>query len=114
MLLKLIYPVFIKPSGKDHLVYVPAFKIYTEGTTFDDALLMAHDAVKTMCLEMISDGDALPDAPSKEAALAEAKADADEDFDYSDGKMMFVEITISNSADENEKEQMDIIYTDGF
>lgn len=112
--MKLTYPVFIKPKGKDYLVYVPVFKIYTEGTTFDDAVLMAHDAVKTMCLEMISDGDALPDAPSKEIALAEAKADADEDFDYSDGKMMFVEITVNESADENEIEQVDIIYSEGF
>lgn len=112
--MKLIYPVFIKPSGKDHLVYVPAFKIYTEGTTFNDAVLMAHDAIKTMCMEMIDTGETLPETPSKEAALAEAKADADEDFDYSDGMMVFVEITVNESADENEMSQVDIIYTDGF
>lgn len=112
--MKLTYPVFIKPKGKDHLVYVPIFKIYTEGTTFNDAIVMAHDAIKTMCMEMIDTGETLPETPSKEAALAEAKDDADEDFDYSDGSMLFVEIKVNESNDDSEKSQVDIIYADWF
>ena len=39
------YPVFIKQVGKDFLVYVPDWEIYTEGYSFVDAIKMARDAI---------------------------------------------------------------------
>ena len=46
--MKHVYPIIITPpeqGEKDYLVYVPDFDINTEGTSLDDALFMARDAI---------------------------------------------------------------------
>lgn len=87
--MKTAYPVFIKQSGNEYLVFVPDMDIYTEGTDFADAISMARDAIGCRTL----DADP-PVASDYAAAMKKAKADADEDFDFSDGVLTLVDIDV--------------------
>ena len=88
--MKRVYPVFIKKSGDDYLVFLPDFKLYTEGKNEFDAINMARDAIALYGLDM--EKNLLPEPSDSERAYAIAKEDADEDFDYSDGMLTFVDV----------------------
>lgn len=89
---RIAYPVFIKKSGEDYLVYVPDLDIYTEGRSLPDAIFMARDAIGTTWTSYEDAGKEFPEASSSEEAVKKAKNDADEDFDYSDGILTFVDV----------------------
>lgn len=86
------YPVFIKQNAGDHLVFVPDLEIYTEGTSFEDAIAMARDAIGLKGITYEDDGRELPERSDPVLALKKAKEDADEDFDYSDGILTYVDV----------------------
>lgn len=86
------YPAFIKQDASTFLVYIPDLEIYTEGTSFPDAIVMARDAIGMKWLDANDDGRNIPQASTAEEAIVKAKEDADEDFDYSDGILTFVDI----------------------
>ncbi len=86
--MKSAYPTFIAQDGKDFLVYVPDLDIYTEGTSFTDAIDMARDAIGLKGM----DDNHLPEPSSYAEAMDKAKADADEDFDFSTGTLTFVDV----------------------
>ena len=87
------YPVFIKQSGKDFLVYIPDLNGYTEGKSIADAIAMARDYIGLMGIDKQADGESLPDASDYEAAIKKAKANADV-FDYSDGLLTMVDVNL--------------------
>ena len=90
--MKKAYPVFIKQSGKDYLVYVPDMDLYTEGQDLPDAIAMARDAIGLKGMDLEDDKQILPEPSTKEAAVMKAAEDADEDFDYSDGLLTYVDV----------------------
>lgn len=62
--MKHVYPIIITPpeqGEKDYLVYVPDFDINTEGTSLDDALFMARDAIGLVGICMEDDGKRIPE-----------------------------------------------------
>ena len=92
MRVKRKYPIFIKQSDEDYLVYIPFWEIYTEGISFDDAVRMAEDAIRTMADDKIEHGEPIPKSRGPEEARCRAREDADDGFDYSDGIMVFVDL----------------------
>lgn len=61
--MKHVYPIIITPPEQgetDYLVYVPDFDINTEGTSLDDALYMARDAIGLVGICMEDDGKQIP------------------------------------------------------
>ena len=93
--MKKVYPIIIKQSGKDFLVFVPDMEIYTEGEDEFDAIVMARDAIGLKGIEMEDMNVALPEASTYAGAIALAKKDADEEFDFSDGLLTFVDVDFS-------------------
>lgn len=64
-----VYPVFLtKTSDNKILVEVPDFSILTEGTTMNDAIAMARDAIELKCVSMEDENEVLP-LPSEISAL---------------------------------------------
>lgn len=90
--MKRVYPMFIKQDGDDFLVYVPDLQIYTEGSSFFDAINMARDAIGIKGIIIEDGGNDLPEASDEATALAMAKEDADEDFDFSTGTLTYVDV----------------------
>lgn len=86
------YPALIKQCGDDFLVFVPDLCIYTEGSSFPDAIAMARDAIGLKGIDLEDDSKSTPEPSTMEEALDKARNDADEDFDYSDGIMTFVDV----------------------
>lgn len=91
ILMKQVYPTFIAQNGNDFLVYVPDLDIYTEGTSFVNAIEMARDAIGLKAIDIEDEGQEPPAPSSPNKALQKAKADADI-FDYSTGILTFVDI----------------------
>lgn len=63
--MKAVYPIIITPpenGGKYYLVYVPDFDINTEGTSLEDALFMARDAIGLLGIDYEDDGKPIPQA----------------------------------------------------
>jgi predicted RNase H-like HicB family nuclease len=90
--MKNAYPVLIKESGSDFLVYVPDMEIYTEGKSITEAIEMARDAIGLKGISIEDDEKEMPIASSYEKAREKAANDADEIFDYSDGMITFVDV----------------------
>ena len=86
------YPVFIKQHGKDFLVYVPDWDIYTEGRSFADAIAMARDAIGLKGMDYQENQETFPEVSTPEQAIRLAVAEADEDFDFQDGTLTFVDV----------------------
>lgn len=101
--MKSAYPTFIKQSGKDFLVFVPDWEIYTEGSSFVDAINMARDAIGLSGIVKEDDGIEFPEMSSYEDAIAKAKADADEDFDFSTGILTMVDVDFVEYRRQNER-----------
>lgn len=58
--MKLAYPI-IMSKGKDFVVvYVPDFKINTQGVDYADAMEMARDAIGIMGIDMEDDKEQIP------------------------------------------------------
>lgn len=89
--MKGVYPVFIESSGKDFLVYVPDWDIYTEGNSFSDAMEMARDAIGLKGIDFEDDGKSFPAASNYEEAYNKAKEDV-EIFDYTHGVQTMVDV----------------------
>lgn len=89
--MKQVYPTFIAKNEETFLVYVPDMDIYTEGTSFADAIEMARDAIGLKGIDMEDDNMKLPEPSSMEKAIEKAKEDT-EDFDYSAGMLTYVDI----------------------
>lgn len=94
--MKQVYPVFLKASGPDILVYVPDLDIYTEGKDEFDAISMARDAIGLKGIEMENDGTPLPLPSSRQEAVEKAKAEADAEFDFSDGLLTLVDVDFTS------------------
>lgn len=87
-----VYPVFIKQNGKDYLVYIPDWEIYTEGKDLSDAIAMGRDAIGLKGIEYEDSERELPKPSNYADALEKAKREADEEFDFSDGLMTLVDV----------------------
>ena len=71
--MKKAYPIVLT-QGKEYIVvFVPDFNINTQGKSIPDALEMARDAIGLMGIDMVDDGEALPE-PSE---LADVQAAAE-------------------------------------
>ena len=86
------YPVFIKQQGKDFLVYVPDWDIYTEGSSFANAIAMARDAIGLKGMDYQENQENFPAVSTPERAMRLAATEADEDFDFRDGTLTFVDV----------------------
>jgi len=62
------YPIVLTPDTVGYVVYVPDFKINTEGDTLTEAIEMARDAIGLMGIDMEDDKKALP-VPSEMSAV---------------------------------------------
>ncbi len=60
--MKGVYPIILTPGTKYIVVYVPDFKINTQGIDMADAIEMARDAIGIMGIDMQDDGEELPEA----------------------------------------------------
>ena len=92
--MKCVYPALIAKHENDYLAFVPDLDIYTEGTSFADAIEMARDAIGLKGIEYEDDKKALPEASNAEQAVAIAKQDT-EIFDYSQGILTYIDVDFS-------------------
>ena len=99
--MKQVYPTFIAEYEGIFLVYVPDMDIYTEGTSFADAIEMARDAIGLKGIDLEDDGIELPFPSTQEKAVSKAKENT-EIFDYSTGLLTYVDIDFSEYRRRNE------------
>lgn len=92
--MKCVYPALIAKHQNDYLAFVPDLDIYTEGTSFADAIEMARDAIGLKGIDYEDDKKALPEASNAEQAVAIAKQDT-EIFDYSQGILTYIDVDFS-------------------
>ncbi len=72
--MKLIYPVIIIPTGKnDYFVQIPDMDIATQGSSIENAIDMARDAICLTAVDMQDDGKQLPAASEMSAVTSEEK-----------------------------------------
>ncbi len=69
---KAAYPIIMTQGQEKIIVYIPDFKINTQGENYVDAIEMARDAIGLMGIDMEDDGEQLPMPRS----VAEARKDA--------------------------------------
>ncbi len=100
--MKEAYPIFIKKVEKDFLVYVPDWEIYTEGSSFVDAIEMARDAIGINGIVKEDEKIEFPKTSTVEEAVIKAKKDADEDIDYSTGIVTLVDVDFLEYRRKNE------------
>lgn len=97
------YPVFIKQAGKDFLVYVPDWDIYTEGYSFVDAIKMARDAIGLNGIVREDEDMEFPKVSTYQEAENKAREEADEDIDFSTGTITMVDVDFVEYRRKNEK-----------
>lgn len=90
-IMKVAYPVLIKQSGDEFLVYIPDLDGYTEGADLADAIEMARDYIGLACMGQEND---LPEASTYKEAVKKAKKNNDI-FDYSDGLQTMVDVDLA-------------------
>ena len=90
--MKKVYPIFIKESKGNYLVFVPGMNLYTEGKDMVDAIEMARDVIALEGLEIEKREGAFPSPISVERAQEMAEKDADEYCDYSEGILTLVDV----------------------
>lgn len=89
---KRAYPVLIKEDGKQSLVYIPDWDLYTEGENFADAIAMARDAIGLVWVDCIGTE---PEPSTYQGAIKTAEKNADDsDFRYSDGILTYVDVDV--------------------
>ena len=84
--MKKAYPIVMSQGEKFIIVVIPDFNINTQGKDIPDAIEMARDAIGLMGIDMIDDGEALPEASGLTDVKAAFPSDntislADVDFD---------------------------------
>lgn len=93
--MKKAYPTFIidTKDGSEHsfLVCVPDMEIFTEGSSFTDAIEMARDAIGIAGISMEENGENLPDSSSQEEAKEKVRVYA-EDIDFLQGILTYVDV----------------------
>ena len=67
--MKNTYPVVLTKDKTGYTVFIPDFKINTQGKNLNEALYMAQDAIIMMGSDMLRDGKALP-TPSKNSVIS--------------------------------------------
>lgn len=86
------YPVLIQQDGKDFLVYIPDWELFTEGSNLVDAIAMARDAIGLKWMDQIG---MEPEPSSAKDAVKKAKKSADEEeFQYSTGILSYVDVDV--------------------
>ena len=80
------YPIVMTPRKERIVVFIPDFNINTQGKDVPEAIEMARDAIGLMGIDMLDDGETLPEASSVASAQSEAKSNSivsrvDVDFD---------------------------------
>lgn len=88
------YPTFIIEEGKDYLVYVPDLDIYTEGSSIENAIEMARDAIGLKGIALEDEHLAIPEPKSYDNAIQKAKQDTEE-IDYSKGMLTMVDVNFT-------------------
>ena len=88
------YPTFIIEEGKDYLVYVPDLDIYTEGSSIENAIEMARDAIGLKGIALEDEHLAIPEPKSYDNAVQKAKQDTEE-IDYSKGMLTMVDVNFT-------------------
>lgn len=74
--MKLIYPIIITQTGKeDFFVQIPDMDIVTQGTSLENAIDMARDAISLMAVDMEDGGRKLPDASEISSLKTENSSD---------------------------------------
>lgn len=74
--MKLIYPIIITQTGKDDFfVQIPDMDIATQGTSLENAIDMARDAISLMAVDMEDDGRKLPAASEMSSLKTENSSD---------------------------------------
>lgn len=100
--MKKAYPVVMSQGEKFIIVFISDFNINTQGKDIPDAIEMARDAIGLMGIDMIDDGEALPEASDLTDVKAAFPSDniislADVDFDeYRIKHVMKVKINANN------------------
>lgn len=69
--MKQVYPVVLTQGKEFIVVYIPDFRINTQGEDIAQAIEMARDAIGIMGVDMQDDGEALPEPSSISDAKAE-------------------------------------------
>lgn len=72
--MKQVYPTFIAEYKGDYLVYVPDMEIYTQGSSFVEAIEMARDAIGLKGIDMEDDKKTLPMPSSRQEVISKAKS----------------------------------------
>lgn len=101
--MKAAYPIFIKQKEDVFLVYIPDWKIYTEGSNFVDAIEMARDAIGLSGIVKEDDKIEFPQISTYDEAIIKAKEDADENIDFSTGILTLVDVDFVEYRKKNEK-----------
>ena len=94
--MKNAYPTFIAQKDDCFLVFVPDMEIYTEGTSFLNAIEMAREAIALKGIELENNNSPIPEPSDTDSAFAAAYADADSVFDYSQGTLTYVDVDFSS------------------
>lgn len=89
---KRAYPVFIKEDGKQSLVYIPDWDLFTEGDSMADAIAMARDAIGLAWVDCVGH-EPVPSSYNDAKKKAKKQAD-DADFHYSDGILTYVDVDV--------------------
>lgn len=96
--MKQVYPTFIVDtkdgSAYPYLVCVPDMEIYTEGSSFADAIEMARDAIGLAGISKEDHKEEIPVPSGAEAALQKVCEDT-EDVDFSKGILTYVDVDFS-------------------
>lgn len=70
--MKVAYPVIITQGEKDLIVYIPDFKVNTQGDDIPDSIAMARDAIGLVGICILDDGESLPQPSDIEAVRRDA------------------------------------------
>lgn len=96
--MKQVYPTFIldinDASEHPFLVYVPDMEIYTEASSFADAIEMARDAIGLAGISMEDNNEKMP-LPSSQSAAIEMAAKDTEYVDFSKAILTYVDVDFS-------------------
>lgn len=96
--MKNTYPVVMTQGEKFVVVFIPDFKIDTQGKNIAEALEMARDAIGLMGIDMEDDGEEIPAASDMEEVKKEAAAGA---------IFSLVEVDFEEYRRQNEKKDFD-------
>ncbi|MCI9175618.1 MAG: HicB family protein [Lachnospiraceae bacterium] len=96
--MKQVYPAFIVNigDGSEHpfLVCVPDMEVFTEGSSFADAIEMARDAIGLAGISMEDHKEELPVPSEQQQAVEKVKQDTEE-IDFSKGILTYIDVDFS-------------------